>query len=949
MKFKFSPVNTLPWVVFTLLMAVPLPQACGQSDCVSAAPGLTGWWRGENSTTNFTGIGAGDPGAGMAYATGLVGKGFLFNGHNFLEIPASPATDVGVGDGMTMEAWIEVGDSIARPLVDWSPNGAFGSHIWINHPAPGGVYVNLFDTAGQHHFLGGSSTGLTTNTFAHVAVTYDKITGLGRIFVNGSIVGEAVLGVFTPQTGHNMCLGYRLPGAPFGVANFLGIIDEFTLYNRALGTLQIQRIFAGGAAGKCATVIMGPPSILHHPESQTANFGDDVSLVVVAGGASPLNYQWAHNGVDIPGKTDDVLHLTNVEEPDGGNYSVLVTNGEGSVASSNAVLNVLSSVGCSPVPGGNVGWWRGEGSGFDAFGTNNAVFVGNLPFVGGRVGDAFNYSSDGGYLKVPASPSLNIGLGEGLTLEAWIKPESSPVGIPIFEWSSTGKYGVHMYANIPSVGCLYGTICEANGNLHILQSSPSALSINKFQHVAMTYQKRTGMARLLVNGLVVLERRVGSVTPKTDTDLTIGYRLPGAPLGACYFQGLIDEAAVYDRGLETNELRSIYLAGMAGKCVPIYTPPVIVSEPTSRTVGAGATTIFSVSATSSTPLSYQWTYNSAAIDGQTQPTITLSNVQMANVGDYAVVVSGPGGSVTSAVARLEVLRGATLSPVVSFGFVVGATIIEAGYGYTNTPLVRIVGGGGSGAQGVVTLTDGVVTGITIVNAGSGYTGVPRMIVQLPFIPSPVLTATPMTLLLCNDLAPGGTYQLQRKVAWYWSNTLTSFLATGSSYSQTLDGVAGETDYRLVLSPTPSQAFAVPQMVNGFVVGVTVSAGGSGYFSAPGVVIYGGGGSNAAAVASVTGGVVSGLALTSAGIGYTSTPSIRIDPPPAAAVTPAKVAVIRLKSGNLSPYDAYRFESTPAIGRKWDDVGDVIIPTEVTNTTDIRVTNSVGLFRMKSSQ
>lgn len=224
-----------------------------------------------------------------------------------------------------------------------------------------------------------------------------------------------------------------------------------------------------------------------------------------------------------------------------------------------------------------------------------------------------------------------------------------------------------------------------------------------------------------------------------------------------------------------------------------------------------------------------------------------------------------------------------------------------------------------------------------------------MIVQLPFIPSPVLTATPMTLLLCNDLAPGGTYQLQRKVAWYWSNTLTSFLATGSSYSQTLDGVAGETDYRLVLSPTPSQAFAVPQMVNGFVVGVTVSAGGSGYFSAPGVVIYGGGGSNAAAVASVTGGVVSGLALTSAGIGYTSTPSIRIDPPPAAAVTPAKVAVIRLKSGNLSPYDAYRFESTPAIGRKWDDVGDVIIPIEVTNTTDIVVTNSIGLFRMKSAQ
>ena len=58
------------------------------------------------------------------------------------------------------------------------------------------------------------------------------------------------------------------------------------------------------------------------------------------------------------------------------------------------------------------------------------------------------------------------------------------------------------------------------------------------------------------------------------------------------------------------------------------------------------------------------------------------------------------------------------------GFVVKATIEDAGYGYTNTPNIYIMGGGGSGAQATATVSNGNVTAISILDAGFGYTSSP---------------------------------------------------------------------------------------------------------------------------------------------------------------------------------------------------------------------------------
>jgi hypothetical protein len=76
-----------------------------------------------------------------------------------------------------------------------------------------------------------------------------------------------------------------------------------------------------------------------------------------------------------------------------------------------------------------------------------------------------------------------------------------------------------------------------------------------------------------------------------------------------------------------------------------------------------------------------------------------------------------------------------------------------------------------------------------------------------------------------------------------------------------------------------RATATANLSGSFVVSYNVTFGGNGYFSAPAVTIFGGGGSGATAHAVVSGGAVTAVVPDNAGSGYTSAPTVTIDPPP----------------------------------------------------------------------
>jgi pectate lyase len=89
--------------------------------------------------------------------------------------------------------------------------------------------------------------------------------------------------------------------------------------------------------------------------------------------------------------------------------------------------------------------------------------------------------------------------------------------------------------------------------------------------------------------------------------------------------------------------------------IPGATPPSIDFDPQDQSALVGQDTSFSVQASGTAPLSYQWYYNTnTLLTNATSSTLTLTNVQLSDSGGYSVVVTNGSGAITSAVAQLTV-------------------------------------------------------------------------------------------------------------------------------------------------------------------------------------------------------------------------------------------------------------------------------------------------------
>ena len=142
------------------------------------------------------------------------------------------------------------------------------------------------------------------------------------------------------------------------------------------------------------------------------------------------------------------------------------------------------------------------------------------------------------------------------------------------------------------------------------------------------------------------------------TNLTNGSQLSGVTTGTL----TISNVQTADAGSYTLVVTNG--AGAAISAVAVLTvmmPPGITTQPQSRTNLTGTTATFSATASGSTPLSYQWRLNATnltnggRVSGVTTGTLTISNVQPADAGSYALVATNGAGTATSAVAVLTVM------------------------------------------------------------------------------------------------------------------------------------------------------------------------------------------------------------------------------------------------------------------------------------------------------
>ncbi len=86
--------------------------------------------------------------------------------------------------------------------------------------------------------------------------------------------------------------------------------------------------------------------------------------------------------------------------------------------------------------------------------------------------------------------------------------------------------------------------------------------------------------------------------------------------------------------------------------------PAITAAPTDLTLVAGTGGAFTVAATGTPPLTYQWRRRGAPLPGETSATLNFSPAQLVHASDYDVVVSNAAGSVTSPAVSLTVLAAA---------------------------------------------------------------------------------------------------------------------------------------------------------------------------------------------------------------------------------------------------------------------------------------------------
>src|SRR5215831_8222671 len=237
---------------------------------------------------------------------------------------------------------------------------------------------------------------------------------------------------------------------------------------------------------------------------------------------------------------------------------------------------------CLADPGGLVAWYPFQNDGSDKTGIHQAILSGNPSFSAGKVSNALQLDGSGTYAKVFAASTLNVGTAPGFTVEGWIKPSDLSGAHAIASWNgyySNAGGDVVFFTNGDRLGVI---IDHVEGGEDAVATDPGVILLNTWQHVALTYDKASGVETLYVNGQPRKVNNAGSFTAFTSPDFYIGRNRPSI---ANDFAGAIDELSIYNRGLSAAEVASLYTADSGGKCAPTPTP---TPECTSLPSGAAA-------------------------------------------------------------------------------------------------------------------------------------------------------------------------------------------------------------------------------------------------------------------------------------------------------------------------------------------------------------------------
>jgi len=641
-----------------VLTVSPLP------DCTPPPAGLVSWWRAEGNTLDSWGDNNGSTTA--KFQAGKVGQGFT--ARSTMLVSNSPSLQI--IDALTIEAWVNPSSSsgnAARTIVskfDYASRvpKAMNSSFFLGTTNSGRPFFVLSPkgSAVTNATLIAAES-LPTNQWSFVVATYDGAAM--RLYVNGDLRAQTNYngGIFAGTSA--LGIG-ALPYLSSLVQSFSGLIDEVSLYNRALSGGEMQAIYNADVVGKCLVA----PNIVTQPQDQAIPLGEDVKFTVSVLGNRPLRYQWRFNGTNLANATNSALVLEKLQTNRVGNYSVFVSNAVGTATSSNAALTLLPAPTCTDTPAGLISWWPGDGILADAMGTNNIATFSPQLYVTGKVDRAFGLNGISSRIQVNNSASMNFGSNADFSIEMWIKAGASNTtfaNVPLFEKEegNTAWIGYSLSLNQGRLAFAMGSLPLSATNVSSFVSPGPDLRDGMFHHVAVSVNRTNSSGgQLYVDGQSVL---AFDPTPRRGS-LNVGSGLfigaPSTTLSNSYFGGLIDEPALYNRALTASEILAIRQAGAAGKC---KVKPSILVQPVGQRVTVGSNVTFSVVATGTPPLRYQWAFSGTVnlvFTGATNSSFTFAAQDSLFAGFYFVRVTNLFGTVTSSDAVLTVNHVPTALP-----------------------------------------------------------------------------------------------------------------------------------------------------------------------------------------------------------------------------------------------------------------------------------------------
>jgi hypothetical protein len=374
------------------------------------------------------------------------------------------------------------------------------------------------------------------------------------------------------------------------------------------------------------------PTITTQPSPLTVTSGQPASFSVVAAGTAPFSYQWQNGSTNIAGATSATYSIAATSAADNGaTLRVVVTNSAGSVTSAAVALTVNPAVAPS-VTSQPTGLTLTPGTAA----TFSVQADGSAPL-------AYQWQRDG--IDVPGATAASYTLAtpsaadSGATFRVVV---SNAAGSTL---SNSVLLSVADSVTPPS-------ITAQPQSASTLDGSPAVLSVAVSGTGPFSYQwRRNGTA----------------IAAATDSI----YTTPALTLA--------------DSGVSYSVVVSSGAGTVTSNNATVTVNPLPVgfsAQPANAAVTAGQTATFTVAATGSAPISYQWRRNGAAIAGATSASYTTAATAVADNGaTFTVVVSNAANAVTSDAATL-VVTAAAVAP--SIGTAPAAVTVSEGQTATFT-------------------------------------------------------------------------------------------------------------------------------------------------------------------------------------------------------------------------------------------------------------------------